>query len=153
MCFDEARMIKLIAGELPDAERDMVLAHLAECTACRELHGRIQATWDQLGQWDVSVPSGDLTGAILAVASRPPAVSWRGRVAVVAAVIVAAGMGWMLGRLPAGVSQPVSATSVTAEDMAQHVGLDVLAGDLGAFHALFPDDLTPENGAGQGGQL
>ena len=150
MCPDEAKLLKLLAGELPDVKRDLVLAHLAECNACRELHQSLQATWDRLGQWDPKTPTRDLTGAILAAASREWIHSrWYVRSGIAAAILVAAGIGWTMGRLPTHPSRPMQ--SVSTEEMAQKVGLDALSGDLGAFDSVFSTDAMQDSPA-QGGR-
>ena len=147
MCPNEAKLLRLIAGELPDAERDLVLAHLAQCNACRELHRSLQVTWEQLGQWEPTIPSRDLTGAILAAASRESIHSrWYARSGIAAAILVAAGIGWTMGRLPSQPSRPMqSSVAITAEEMAQKVGLDALGDDLGAFDFVFATDATPDS--------
>ncbi|MGE5609725.1 MAG: anti-sigma factor family protein [Bacillota bacterium] len=150
MCPDEAKLLRLLAGEFSDAERETALAHLAACEACRERYRSLQATWDQLGQWEASIPSHDLTGAILAAASRESVRSrWYARSGIAAAVLVAAGIGWTAGRLPTRPSRPMQ--SVSTEEMAQQVGLDVLGGDLAAFDNVFSMDET-QDGSVQGGQ-
>ncbi|MCY2953525.1 MAG: zf-HC2 domain-containing protein [Planctomycetota bacterium] len=147
MCPNETKILRLLTGELPDAERDLVLAHLAECNACRNLHRSLQATWDQLGQWEPTLPSRDLTGAILAAASRESIHRrWYARSGIAAAILVAAGIGWTLGRQPFHPSRPMpSGTVVSTEEMAQKVGLDALGGDLGAFDFVFSMDATPDS--------
>jgi anti-sigma factor RsiW len=150
MCPDEAKLLRLLAGEVPDAEREKVLTHLAGCEACREHYRSLQATWDQLGQWEASIPSHDLTRAILAAASRESVRSrWYARSEIAAAVLVAAGIGWAAGRLPTHPSRPMP--SVSTEEMAQQVGLDALGGDLAAFDNVFSMDEMPD-GSVQGGQ-
>lgn len=150
MCPDETKLLRLLAGGLPDVQRDLVLAHLAECDACRERYRSLQAIWDQLGQWEATIPSHDLTGAILAAASQESVRSrWYLRSGIAAAILVAAGIGWTVGRLPAHPSRPMQ--SVSTEEMAQQVGLDVLGGNLAAFDNVFSTDET-QDGSGQGGQ-
>ena len=70
MCVNEAILLKLIAGDLSNTERDKVSGHLAQCDACQRLHRSRQAAWDDLGEWDAAsaLPSRDLTGAVLAAA-------------------------------------------------------------------------------------
>jgi len=143
MCPDEATLLRLLAGELPESEQARVQAHLTECDACRQFYDSLQASWDQLGQWEVAPPPRDLSGAVLAAATHESIRSrWYARSAIAAAILVAAGVGWTVGRLP---SRPTeTATPISTEEMAQKVGLDALSGDVAGLDNLFPTDAAQE---------
>lgn len=152
MCVNEAMLLKLIAGDLPDAERDKVLAHLAQCDACQRLHRSLQAAWDDLGEWEaVSVlPSRDLTGDVLAAAGAESVRSrWYASARIAAAILVAAGAGWTAGRLSPHAHQgPQTVASASADEVALKVGLDALGGDSSIADSLFPVSTTDESDAG-----
>jgi anti-sigma factor RsiW len=150
MCVDEAELIKLIAGELPDARRNAVEDHLARCGKCREVHRSLRATWDQLGVWEVAMPSRNLARAVLAIASRDAVRrQWLARSGIAAAIVLAAGLGWMGGRWSWHGSTAASAPPVSTEAMVHHVGLDALGSGLDVFDGVFPDDTQASGPGGQ----
>lgn len=152
MCPEETKLLRFLAGELPEGERELVLLHLGECESCRALRQSLQGAWDELGRWKLVIPPVDLTAAVLSSARRESARGrWFARSGIAAAILVAAGIGWTLGRLP-GKESVLSGGTVTAEEMVKAVGLDALEGNLGAFSMIFAEDES-EAGLPRGGQL
>lgn len=144
MCPDDTTLLRLLAGELPDAQRDFLQSHLAQCSVCRQRHASLQATWDQLGQWQVTLPSHDLTGAILAAAGRESLrYRWYARGGIAAALLVAAGVGWTAGRWPTHAAPTVQV--VSTDELAEQVGLDALSGDLSAFDNVLSIHAAQDN--------
>lgn len=149
MCPTETKLLRLLAGELPQAERQRLQTHLAECGICAARYRSLEGVWADLGQWQATPPRRDLTGAVLAAAvQQDRRARWYARGGLAAALLLAAGLGWTIGRLPA---QPATHSAVSTEQLAQELGLDTLGGDLELFQALFAAEATPDNPV-QGGQ-
>lgn len=101
-------LIRLLAGELSDGQREALEAHLATCPDCRSVHASYRQVHGALGDWpDEPVP--DLVARVEAtLAARRRAAllaGWRrlrrpARIA--AAALLGVGGGYAAGRLSAG---------------------------------------------------
>ena len=61
----EALISAAVDGELTQTERSELMAHLAQCPACREVYGELMAMHAAFGDLDADVP-GDLTQDVMA---------------------------------------------------------------------------------------
>lgn len=149
MCPDDSKLLNLLGRELDPAERPRFEEHLSGCTFCRDRYEEFRSVWAQLGRWEAPPPQTDLRSRVLMAARRESSSRrWIGRGAVAAAVALAAGMGWTIGRLP----QPATAQAgISTQQMVEIVGLDRLGGDINAFAPIVPSDEMLDPGA-QGGQ-
>lgn len=73
------RLSALIDGELTDAERDRVLAHLAGCDACRQDAIALRALKQRMHSLGEAMVDAALTGRLMAVGATGGPSPWRGR--------------------------------------------------------------------------
>ena len=133
MCPDESMFTQLAAGQVTAQVRESLEMHLAECPACRERYEGIQRIHELLGEWTVSPPPVDLSGAVLQAARQQTA--GRPWWMLAAAAVLLAGSGGMIAGLliPARMQ---AATPVSDEQVVEAVGIDVLAGNADVFAPL-----------------
>jgi hypothetical protein len=74
------RLSALIDGELSDAERDRVLAHLAGCDACRQDAIALRALKQRMHSLGEAMVDAALTGRLMAVGATGGPSPWPGRV-------------------------------------------------------------------------
>jgi hypothetical protein len=92
------RLSALIDGELGDAERDRVLAHLARCDACRQDAIALRALKRRMHSLGEAMVDAALTGRLMAVGATdepgpwPPRAPWRSRTGSSAPRLLAAGI-------------------------------------------------------------
>lgn len=126
-------LVRLVGGELADAEERGVRQHLAACPDCAATLESLRGTWDDLGAWDVDVSSTDLTDRVLGHAGdqenpvRHPlltaALEVR-RLPVAASIALAAGLGIATAALiPAG----QASAGLTVDELVENLGLAELA--------------------------
>ncbi len=138
-CPQDHLIVRLVGGELPDAEEREVRRHLATCPSCAAAFEDLRGTWDDLGAWNVDPTDIDLTDRVLAQATdeenpthRPLllAVFKAGQLRVAASIAFAAGLGVATGvlaprdRAPQG--SPSSSVPTTVE-LIEALGLTELA--------------------------
>ena len=58
-------IIRLVGGEMADAEERDVRQHLAACPICAQAFQELRGTWDDLGTWEVHSTDTDLTDRVL----------------------------------------------------------------------------------------
>lgn len=73
------RLSALIDGELSDAERDRVLAHLAGCDACRQDAIALRALKQRMHSLGEAMVDGALTGRLMAMGATGAPSPWPGR--------------------------------------------------------------------------
>ena len=138
-CPQDHMIVRLVGGELADAEDRDVRQHLAICPTCTAAFEDLRGTWDDLGAWNVDSTGTDLTDRVLARAADQEnrvrrtlvlAVFRAGQLRVAASVAFAAGLGIATGALvptdQASQSSQSSATP-TAVELAEALGLGELA--------------------------
>jgi hypothetical protein len=119
------RLSALIDGELGDAERDRVLAHLAGCDACRQDAIALRALKQRMHSLGEAMVDAALTGRLMAVGATdgpgpwPSRAPWRSRTGSAAPRLLAAGIlasavaGLGAAAFYAGGDQPVPGPKVT----------------------------------------
>ena len=116
------RLSALIDGELGDAERDRVLAHLARCDACRQDAIALRALKQRMHSLGEAMVDAALTGRLMAVGAADgpgPRAPWRSRTGSSAPRLLAAGIlasavaGLGAVAFYAGGDQPVPGPRVT----------------------------------------
>jgi Putative zinc-finger len=115
------RLSALIDGELGDAERDRVLAHLAGCDACRQDAIALRALKQRMHSLGEAMVDAALTGRLMAVGADGPGprAPWRSRTGSSAPRLLAAGIlasavaGLGAAAFYAGGEQPVPGPRVT----------------------------------------
>ena len=116
------RLSALIDGELGDAERDRVLAHLAGCDACRQDAIALRALKQRMHSLGEAMVNAALTGRLMAVGAADgpgPRAPWRSRTGSSAPRLLAAGIlasavaGLGAAAFYAGGDQPVPGPRVT----------------------------------------
>jgi len=132
-------IVRLVGGELADAEERGVRQHLAACPTCAQAFEELRATWDGLGEWNVDSAHIDLTGRVLARVTEQEnpdhrslliAVFRGGHLRVAASIALAVGLGVATGVLAPKVQtfQGSQSSSIpTAVELAEALGLDELA--------------------------
>lgn len=141
-CPNAILILRLASGELPPASRDALRGHVEQCPACSALLAELGETWRTLDAWEVDASGVDLTGRVLEQLEAPLAgpiqpVRWfrllPEPVRVAASIALAVGLGVGAGRLvpmpqarPAG---PAVSAAVSADELADALGLDQLAAD------------------------
>jgi anti-sigma factor RsiW len=144
MCPNESELVRLVGGEVPADRRERLVGHLQSCPSCRRTFDEIQATWELLGELQVQPTGADFTSRVLAAAARRPApLPW---LRIAAAIVVAAGAGWIAGRampLPGPAPLAAATSQVSDEQLAVSLGLDALVDRPDVLAQLFlqpPDD-------------
>ncbi len=107
-CQRESVIVRLVGGELAEAEEREVRLHLAACTTCAEAFEGLRGTWDELGAWNVDPTEIDLTDRVLARVTEPEDPTrhqqffstYRGAsLRVAASIALAAGLGIATGAM------------------------------------------------------
>lgn len=155
------KLSAFLDGELTDAERDDVLAHLETCAACQTYLAELTALRDALGDMeDVDVPEGFADGVLARLyeekmpqktKKRNP---WRGiaTLAACAAVVVLAvsnmprmgGSGSTSSAPAAGASSIQSSSFATATTTADSAAPEEAAEDVDYAAELMMEPATPE---------
>jgi anti-sigma factor RsiW len=154
MCPSESDLIRLLAGELPDARQRALAEHVRQCPSCAARHAELAGVHELLGAWDVVAPLRDLHAEVMrrAVQVRPAPWWERGqwtqaRARVAAAVALAVGAGVAAGVLAPVPQRAPEARAVAEHEVIESLGLDALGGEaLGVARVLMDDDamLEPE---------
>lgn len=138
-CPQDHLIVRLVGGELADAEERDVRQHLATCPSCAAAFEGLRGTWVDLGAWNVDPTGTDLTDRVLARAAdkeiqvRGPlllAVFRAGPLRLAASIALAAGLGVATGALVPRdrALQSSQASAVpTAVELAEVLGLGELA--------------------------
>lgn len=138
-CPRDYLIVRLVGGELTDAEERDVRRHLAACPTCAEAFDELRGTWDDLGAWNVDPTATDLTDRVLAQVTeqqhptRHPlliAVFRAGQLRVAASIAFAGGLGIAAGALvPTDRASRGSQSSATptALELVEALGLAELA--------------------------
>jgi len=130
-------LVRLVAGELSQAEKGDIEVHVARCPSCSERLEELQATWRVMGTWHVKATGHDVTdGVLTAIESAPvrwppvrwfPPWLWPVPIRAAASIVLAAGIGWMAGRwVPAGSQQVRPGPAPVVEP----VSVDLVARDM-----------------------
>lgn len=107
-CPQDHPIVRLVGGELAEAEEREVRQHLAMCATCAEAFRALRGTWDDLGAWTVEPSAIDLTDRVLARSATEEPKSDRSlrswkleafHLRVAASIGVAAGLGIASGAL------------------------------------------------------
>ena len=138
-CPQDHLIVRLVGGELADAQERDVRRHLAACPTCAQAFEELRGTWDDLGAWNVDPTDIDLTDRVLAQAkeqehpTRHPllvAMFRGGHLRVAASIALAAGLGVATGVLAPrdrALQGPQSSSTPTALDLVEALGLGELA--------------------------
>ncbi len=138
-CPQDHLIVRLVGGELTDAEERDVRQHLATCHDCAAVFEDLRGTWDDLGAWKVDPRGVDLTDRVLGKVRdrespiRHPllvAVFKASQLRVAASIAFAAGLGIATGALVSRdrASQgPQSSAVPTPVELAEELGLDEFA--------------------------
>ncbi len=138
-CPQDHLLVRLVGGELTDAEERDVRLHLATCSSCATALEELRGTWDDLGGWILDPTGTDLTNRVLARAAgqenavRRPlllAVLRAGQFRAAASIALAAGLGIATGSLlPKDRTShgPQTSAAPTAVELAEALGLGELA--------------------------
>lgn len=112
-CDDKALLVSYLYGEVSDAERAAVAAHVATCSACADELASLGAVRSDLARWEP--PSADLGFQIVQAAQRPARAWWRPPV-------------WAPIALAAGLLLAVGAALANVEVQAANGGVTIRAG-------------------------
>jgi hypothetical protein len=113
-CDDKALLVSYLYGEVSDAERAAVDAHVATCAACADELASLGAVRSDLARWEP--PAADLGFQIVQAAPRPaPRAWWRPPV-------------WAPMALAAGLLLAVGAALANVEVQAANGGITIRAG-------------------------
>ncbi len=123
--INDSQMLDMLTGHIaPDQQKDMH-EHMDACASCRARWQDYQGTWEDLGQWDLQVPSTDLTESIMARIPPFSAVRLfqpRSLLRIAASVLIGLLVGHMAARTPLG-GHP------SEQEMTQATFLDTLTLD------------------------
>ena len=137
--------IRLASGELPDARRREVEAHLGACEVCRQKYAGFVSVWTMLGAWTVDAGARDQRAAVARKLDARRSVvaprSWRRAAPVwriAAALVIGVGLGHLVGRLtwssPATIE--VAALDGAEQQAVEELGLQAMEWPSAA--GLFP---------------
>ncbi len=139
LCPRDHMIVRLVGGELADAEERDLRQHLAECPICAEAYEELRGTWDELGALNVEASDIDLTDRVLSRVQerenpiRHPlllTVFKASQLRVAASIALAAGLGIATGALVPRdrAAQSSQSSSVpTAVELVEALGLGELA--------------------------
>jgi hypothetical protein len=146
----DIELIELAAGRLDIEREQVVLLHLAGCSACSGKLAGIRQTWDVLGTWEVRPPQcldSERIGKLAVTADREatgrtvrfPAAGMLLRVAASIVVVALLGYGggrWSFGPVQTSVSSPLpSYVSALGLEVGETLSLLVLDDESGAGEA------------------
>ena len=150
-------LVRLVSGQLPDAERLEAETHLRGCEGCRRSRDNIAAVHALLGEWKVDAQARDLWPAVeRGLDAGGPAIlhpRWAPAsrlLRIAAAVVIAVGLGHAIGRLTSSPAAPVSVASLEGAEVqaADELGLHVMEWPSAA--GLFPTVLDLSNAPASG---
>lgn len=139
-CIREEELIRWLGGELDDTRQAALRRHFETCAACQERARNLRATWELLGDWMIRPPPQDLAPSVLERASRasesgmPWASVGRLAAAIALAAFTGAGAGLLSSARERESANPPH--TVSAEQAAQALGLDVLGGQPAGLSEL-----------------
>ncbi len=148
-------IIRLVGGELTQAEAGALRHHLATCQSCAAAFEELTAAWDDLGAWNIGPAHIDLTDRVLAQAADQettfleplPINTFNATLfRVAASVALAAGLGISAAALLShqqGSPGSGASSTPTATELAESLGLAELATQsaTGLPLGFEPDDL------------
>lgn len=149
-------IVRLVGGELANAEERDVRQHLATCASCRAAYEDLRETWDDLGVWEVDPTGIDLSDRVLARAKEQEnpisyplliAVFRAGHLRAAASIAFAAGLGITTGALvprDRAMEGPQSSAVPTAVELVEALGLAELATQSATGLSLGFEPETPE---------
>ncbi len=100
----DRELLEMVSGALPESARETAEAHARQCAQCRARLTELGETWELLGKWQLPAHTPDLSGRIVskatsgAASGRRPQLIGRGLAKAAAAVLMAAAVGYGLGR-------------------------------------------------------
>ena len=127
MCPRENEIIRLVAGELPEAEAILLRSHIGNCDACQETLTQQQILWTTLADAAATPEAGDLTARILAAAASRRSHASLARIA--AALLVAIGAGVVVGTVMPVHAPFAPALAANAGAASAALGLDAFTTD------------------------
>ena len=130
--LSDIELIDFLGGHTPPERLEAVTGHLAECSQCRNRVDKLAETRDVLGLWEPEIPECDLSDSVVRMASRKTGRNLWTVLQVAAALLIAVGIGHVLGRWIK------SDSAISTEDHGQQL---VQANEQTVSEALFLEAL------------
>ena len=100
--INDMQMLDMLGGHVQADEHESLLAHIAQCSNCRQRLNELRQTWDDLGALEIDTSGIDLlenlTSAIQHRSRHIDFLSIRGLTRIAASILLAAVIGHVAGR-------------------------------------------------------
>ncbi len=101
--INDTQILNMLGGHGHADEQESLLAHVAQCSNCRQRLNELRQTWDDLGTWEIDTSEIDLlpnlTSAIRQSRRHIHPLSIRSLTRIAASILLAAFIGYAAGKL------------------------------------------------------
>ncbi len=114
--ISEIKLLDYVAGRLPGSEIEHIRRHIAQCGDCATRCRQVRQMWDALGKWQIDSSAHQIADRVEALAAesksqRRPLHKVFAVLRIAAAIILAVGGGYLLGRFTTSSSEPTAIIS------------------------------------------
>ena len=100
--ISDTQILDMLGGHVQADEKEILLAHMAQCSNCQQRLNELRQTWDDLGALEIDTSGidllGNLTSAIHHRSRHINFLSIRGLTRIAASILLAAAIGHVAGK-------------------------------------------------------